>query len=82
MGAQKGIAEKIIEKGGDYTFSLKGNHSNLQDEVSNYFNQTLEHEEQEVNFKSFEFKEEEKYILVHSGTSPKSTGPSGNNYEV
>ena len=30
MGAQKGIAEKIIEKGGDYTFSLKGNHSNLK----------------------------------------------------
>ena len=33
MGCQKKIAEKIIEKGGDYLFGLKGNQPTLQEEV-------------------------------------------------
>lgn len=37
MGCQKAIGETIIEKGGDYVFSLKGNHSNLHDDVKAYF---------------------------------------------
>ena len=33
MGCQVDIAELIIEKGGDYLFSLKGNQSNLHEDV-------------------------------------------------
>jgi predicted transposase YbfD/YdcC len=33
MGCQVAIAELIIEQGGDYLFSLKGNQSNLHDDV-------------------------------------------------
>lgn len=37
MGCQKAIAEQIIEKKGDYVFSLKGNHSSLHDQVILFF---------------------------------------------
>ncbi len=33
MDCQKAIAEKIIEKNGDYVLSLKGNHGNLSADV-------------------------------------------------
>ncbi|MFT4553186.1 MAG: putative transposase YbfD/YdcC, partial [Chlamydiales bacterium] len=32
MGTQKDIAEKVVEKGGNYILALKGNHSTLHDE--------------------------------------------------
>ena len=34
MGCQKALAEKIIDKGGDYLLALKGNQSNLHDDVT------------------------------------------------
>lgn len=37
MGCQTIIAEKIIDRGGDYLLSLKGNQEKLSDEVENYF---------------------------------------------
>jgi predicted transposase YbfD/YdcC len=37
MGAQTKIAEKIIEKEADYCLALKGNHSDLHDDVKYYF---------------------------------------------
>jgi len=37
MGCQKDIAEKIIEQGADYVFSLKGNQSSLNEDVRLYF---------------------------------------------
>jgi predicted transposase YbfD/YdcC len=37
MGCQTTIAEKIIEKGGDYCLALKGNRPALQDEVERLF---------------------------------------------
>lgn len=37
MGCQKAIAEKIIEKGGDYLLALKGNQSRLHDDVRLHF---------------------------------------------
>jgi len=37
MGCQKSIAEKIIEKSGDYIFSLKGNHGTLHSDVKLLF---------------------------------------------
>lgn len=33
MGCQKSIVEKIVERGGDYVISLKGNQGNLHDDV-------------------------------------------------
>lgn len=33
MGCQKAIVEKIVEKGGDYVISLKGNQGSLHDDV-------------------------------------------------
>jgi predicted transposase YbfD/YdcC len=40
MGCQKAIAGKIIDKGGDYLLALKGNQSNLHDDVRLHFEQT------------------------------------------
>jgi predicted transposase YbfD/YdcC len=40
MGCQKAIAGKIIVKGGDYLLALKGNQSNLHDDVRLHFEQT------------------------------------------
>jgi predicted transposase YbfD/YdcC len=37
MGCQKKIAKTIIKKGANYLFSLKGNHSNLHDDVKLFF---------------------------------------------
>jgi predicted transposase YbfD/YdcC len=37
MGCQFKIANQIIKKGGDYIFSLKGNQSNLSEDVTTYF---------------------------------------------
>jgi len=37
MGCQTAIAEKIVDKGGDYVLALKGNQGHLSDEVENYF---------------------------------------------
>lgn len=37
MGTQKAIAEKIIEKNGDYVLALKGNHPLLYEEVVQFF---------------------------------------------
>lgn len=39
MGCQTAIAEKIVDKGGDYVLALKGNQGYLCDEVENYFTQ-------------------------------------------
>lgn len=40
MGCQKAIAEKIVDKGGDYIFGLKGNQGNLNDDVRVFFEKT------------------------------------------
>lgn len=41
MGCQHAIADKIIEKGGNYIFSLKGNQGNLSDDVTVYFQKEI-----------------------------------------
>jgi predicted transposase YbfD/YdcC len=41
MGCQKKIAEQIVQQGGDYVLSLKGNQGSLQEDVSTYFTSTL-----------------------------------------
>jgi predicted transposase YbfD/YdcC len=37
MGTQRAIAEKIVEKGGDYILSVKGNQGRLHDEIRDQF---------------------------------------------
>ena len=37
MGCQKDICKEIIDQGGDYVISLKGNQGNLHKEVEDYF---------------------------------------------
>lgn len=39
MGCQKAIAEKIIDKGGDYLLALKDNQSGLYEDVRLHFEQ-------------------------------------------
>lgn len=46
MGCQYAIADKILEKGGNYIFSLKGNQGNLSDDVTIYFQQEILSSEQ------------------------------------
>ncbi len=41
MGTQTAIAEQIIENGGDYVLSLKGNHSKLHSAIIEYVNEHL-----------------------------------------
>lgn len=36
MGTQKKIAKQIIDNGGGYVLALKGNHSTLHEEVSEF----------------------------------------------
>ena len=41
MGCQTAIAEKIIERKGDYVLGLKGNQGTLHSEAVNFFNQAM-----------------------------------------
>lgn len=41
MGCQKKIAEQIKESGGDYIFSLKGNHGTLHEEVKLFMDDAI-----------------------------------------
>ncbi len=41
MGCQKRIAQQIIQKGGDYVLSLKGNQGHLHEDVATYFTSEL-----------------------------------------
>jgi len=43
MGCQKEIAKKIIEKQGQYVFSLKGNQGTLLDDVKTYMDDAITH---------------------------------------
>jgi predicted transposase YbfD/YdcC len=43
MGCQKKIAEKIMNGGGDYIFSLKGNHGILHEEVKLFMDDAIAH---------------------------------------
>ena len=60
MGTQKNIAEKIVNKGADYILALKGNQSNLNDEVENFFGQIIKYGDPGIEFNKFEFEGEGK----------------------
>jgi hypothetical protein len=61
MGCQKYIAETITEKNADYVFSLKGNQSNLHDDVKLFFQSHKEN-----NFKTISFDYHETLPLTES----------------
>lgn len=50
MGCQKRISGTIVEKGADYVFSLKGNQSNLHDDVKLYFQNQKNNDFKDVSF--------------------------------
>jgi predicted transposase YbfD/YdcC len=43
MGCQTHIAEQILEQGGDYLLTLKGNHTKAYTAVKQHFHQAIEH---------------------------------------
>ena len=44
MGCQKEIAAQVIDQGGDYLFSLKGNQGTLHDEVKLFLDDAIAHD--------------------------------------
>jgi len=50
MGCQKNISKTIVEKNADYIFSLKGNQSNLHDDVKLLFQAQKEDDFKEMSF--------------------------------
>ncbi len=58
MGCQKDIAEKIIEKGGDYVLALKANQKNLHEEIKDYFDDAIENDFRDT--KVYQFQTTEK----------------------
>ncbi len=57
MGCQKAIAEKIIERGGDYVVPVKGNQGNLEQAVEAFFDEHLEDDFARVKVSRFETEE-------------------------
>lgn len=54
MGCQKNIAETIVEKNADYVFSLKGNQSNLHDDVKLFFQTQKENNFKDISLDYYE----------------------------
>jgi predicted transposase YbfD/YdcC len=57
MGCQTAHAKKIVEKGGDYLFSLKGNQGTLNDEVRLFLNDAKKNEFKDTPFDYLETTE-------------------------
>ena len=54
MGCQKKISTTIIDKGADYIFSLKGNQSNLHENIKLYFQEQLKEKFKGSSFDYYE----------------------------
>lgn len=71
MGAQKEIANQIVEQGADYVLSLKGNQGNLHQDVQQLFDwarktnfKNIEHEAYETMEKGHGRIEKRRYYLL------------------
>ena len=64
MGCQYEIADKIVKKGADYVFSLKGNHENLHGEVKEYWDM-LDFGKPEAQTKYIKFRSISTYDEKH-----------------
>jgi predicted transposase YbfD/YdcC len=60
MGCQVDIAEQIIEQGGDYLFSLKGNQSNLHEDVELLFDDL-----EESNYTAYQYDHDKSVDKGH-----------------
>src|SRR5213075_3086765 len=54
MGCQTAIAEQIISKQADYVLSVKGNQSNLESDIRDYFNWALADKFQQTVYSRYE----------------------------
>ena len=52
MGCQKKVSSNICDKGGDYIFSLKGNHGQIHEEVETFFESEIDDKHSEFTMKS------------------------------
>ena len=52
MGCQKKVAANIVDKGGDYVLSLKGNHDQIFEEVETFFESEMDDKLSEFTMKS------------------------------
>ncbi len=59
MGCQKEIAEQIVAKGGDYLLCLKGNQTNLHDEVKYFFDEAFDAGFEDLQCRYFESVEKD-----------------------
>jgi predicted transposase YbfD/YdcC len=50
MGCQREVAQKVVERGGDYILALKGNQESLHQQVSHYLDTGLELAKAEGNY--------------------------------
>lgn len=64
MGCQHEIAEKIVKKGGDFVFSLKGNHESLHETVKEYWSM-LNFDKPESQAKYINFRSTSTYDEKH-----------------
>jgi predicted transposase YbfD/YdcC len=58
MGCQKAIAQKIIDRGGDYVLPVKGNQDHLQQAVETLFDEHLEDDFARLNVSRIETEEQ------------------------
>ena len=54
MGAQKEIAQQIIDQGADYVLSLKGNQGNLHEDVEQLFNWACKTDFKEIEHEAYQ----------------------------
>lgn len=64
MGCQKKIAKQIIQQGGDYVLSLKGNQSNLHEDVATYYKSSLSPEVAAVKYDGGHGRVETRMVRV------------------
>ncbi len=57
MGCQRGIAQDIVEGGGDFVIALKDNQPTLREAVETYFEHHLERDLADLRYRSYETSE-------------------------
>ena len=58
LGCQKDIAAKIVERGGDYVLTVKGNQEQLKSDIIDSFVKAYDHDCQGVRYQKYETAEE------------------------
>jgi predicted transposase YbfD/YdcC len=58
MGCQKEIAKKIVDQGGDYVLTVKGNQEHLEEDIEKCFVQAYENDLKGVQYETYMTKED------------------------